>query len=261
MSTKLSDHRLACEWQVDSLQCPDPFRSPDRQLLSEPDEPNLATVKVPDARLDLLTEMFQPQKRVPADVQYLDVAGIAKGIAEKGMSGALLGHLSQADALVLVARAFDDQTFRMWRAASIRRGISRRFSSSSFSATSRRRETAGADCQPENEGRRTRARCHGRERSLMERLQPALEAETPLREILAEIDPDDVKTLRGFGLLTAKPLLILLNLGEAQLGETERRLSPRVDHGSCDPVWGSRSCRGRSRWRSATSSPTTRPCS
>ena len=72
------------------------------------DEPNLATVKVPDARLDLLTAMFRPQRRVPADVQYLDVAGMAKGIAEKGMSGQLLGHLSQADALVHVARAFAD---------------------------------------------------------------------------------------------------------------------------------------------------------
>ena len=43
------------------------------------DEPNLATVKVPYPRLDLLTEMFNPQRKVPADVQYLDVAGIAKG--------------------------------------------------------------------------------------------------------------------------------------------------------------------------------------
>ena len=51
--------------------------------------------------------MFNPQRKVPADVQYLDVAGIAKGIAEKGMSGQLLGHLAQADALVHVVRAFD----------------------------------------------------------------------------------------------------------------------------------------------------------
>jgi ribosome-binding ATPase YchF (GTP1/OBG family) len=72
------------------------------------DEPNLANVKVPDPRLDLLTEMFKPQRKVSADVQYLDVAGIAKGIAEKGMSGQLLGHLSQADALVHVVRAFKD---------------------------------------------------------------------------------------------------------------------------------------------------------
>ena len=45
---------------------------------------------------------------VQADVQYFDVAGIAKGIAEKGMSGQLLGYLSQADALVHVVRAFND---------------------------------------------------------------------------------------------------------------------------------------------------------
>ena len=45
-------------------------------------EPNLANVKVPDARLDTLTELFNPQRRVPADVQYLDVAGVANGIAE-----------------------------------------------------------------------------------------------------------------------------------------------------------------------------------
>ena len=75
---------------------------------SSGDEPNLATVKVPDPRLDLLTSMFNPQRKVQADVQYLDVAGIAKGIAEKGMGGQLLGHLAQADALVHVVRAFDD---------------------------------------------------------------------------------------------------------------------------------------------------------
>ena len=72
------------------------------------DEPNLATVKVPDPRLDKLTEMFNPQRKVPADVQYFDVAGIAKGIAEKGMSGQLLNHLGQADALIHVVRAFEN---------------------------------------------------------------------------------------------------------------------------------------------------------
>lgn len=77
---------------------------------ANPDEPNLATVKVPDQRLDRLTAMFNPQRKVPADVQYLDVAGIAKGIAEKGMSGQLLGHLAQGDALVHVVRAFEGGT-------------------------------------------------------------------------------------------------------------------------------------------------------
>ena len=67
---------------------------------------------MPDPRLDILTEMFNPQRKVQADVQYLDVAGIAKGIAEKGMGGQLLGHLAQADALVHVVRAFEDDKCR-----------------------------------------------------------------------------------------------------------------------------------------------------
>ncbi|MFM8594025.1 MAG: redox-regulated ATPase YchF, partial [Chloroflexota bacterium] len=47
----------------------------------------------------------------------------------------------------------------------------------------------------------------------------ALESDRPVREVLDQIDPDDLKILRGFGFLTSKPLLILLNVGESQLGE------------------------------------------
>jgi ribosome-binding ATPase len=192
---------------------------------ASPDEPNLATVKVPDARLDRLTEMFRPQKRVPADVQYLDVAGIAKGIAEKGMSGALLGHLSQADALVLVARAFDDPNVPHAEdtvdPARDVETLQLEILFSDLAAVEKRLERI------ENQKQKVVGRerdAMERERALMERLRQALEAETPLREILPEIDPEDVKILRGFGFLTAKPLLILLNIGEDQLGEAEAAL-------------------------------------
>jgi ribosome-binding ATPase len=192
---------------------------------ANPDEPNLATVKVPDSRLDRLTEMFQPQKRVPADVQYLDVAGIAKGIAEKGMSGALLGHLSQADALVLVARAFEDPNVpQVEGSVDPARDIETlqlELLFSDLGAVEKRLERI-ANQKQKVVGRERDAM--ERERALMERLRQALEADSPIREIVAELDPDDVKTLRGFGFLTAKPLLILLNLGEDQLGETATTL-------------------------------------
>jgi GTP-binding protein YchF len=188
---------------------------------SNPDEPNLATVKVPDARLDALTEMFRPQRRVPADVQYLDVAGMAKGIAEKGMSGALLGHLSQADALLLVVRAFDDPNVpHVEGSIDAMRDIETLTLELLFhdlASVEKRRERIKSQL-PKVVGRERDAM--ERERALMEHLQKTLEAETPIREVLPELDPDDVKTLRGFGFLTAKPLLILLNLGEDQLGET-----------------------------------------
>ena len=196
---------------------------------ANPDEPNLATVKVPDPRLDRLTEMFQPHKSVPADVQYLDVAGIAKGIAEKGMSGALLGHLSQADALLLVARAFDDLNVpHSEGSVDPVRDIETLCLELLFSdlASVEKRLDRIQNQKQKVVGRERDAL--ERERSLMERLRGALEAETPLREVLPEIDPEDLKTLRGFGFLTAKPLLILLNLGEDQLGDAQRTLTSEV---------------------------------
>ncbi|MCC2628155.1 MAG: GTP-binding protein YchF [Thermomicrobiales bacterium] len=192
---------------------------------ANPDEPNLATVKVPDARLDRLTDMFQPQKRVPADVQYLDVAGVAKGIAEKGMSGALLGHLSQADALVLVARAFEDANVpHVEGSIDPVRDIETLQLELQFSdlAVVEKRLERIANQKQKVVGREREAM--ERERALMERLRQALEAETPIREILPEIDLEDAKLLRGFGFLSAKPQLILLNLGEDQLGSVEATL-------------------------------------
>ncbi len=196
------------------------------------DEPNLATVKVPDPRLDVLTEMFKPQRKVPADVQYLDVAGIAKGIAEKGMSGALLGHLSQADALVHVVRAFEDPnvphpegTVDPLRDIET---LNLELLFSDLAAVDKRLLRIAAQLPklrgPEREATE-------REQGVMTRLKTALEADVPLREVVGELDPDDAKILRGFGFLTAKPLLILLNLGEDQLGTAGDALVERAREG------------------------------
>jgi hypothetical protein len=189
------------------------------------DEPNLATVKVPDPRLDLLTEMFKPERKVPADVQYFDVAGLSAGIAEKGMSGQLLGHLSQGDALVHVVRAFDDLNVPHadGNVDPLRdiETLNLELAFSDLSIIEKRLQRLVAQI-PKVKGPEREA--YEREQVVMNRLKETLEADTPLREVIDELDPDDVKNLRGFGLLTAKPLLILLNLGEEQLGETGDRL-------------------------------------
>jgi GTP-binding protein YchF len=183
------------------------------------DEPNLATVKVPDDRLDRLTDMFQPQRRIPADVQYLDVAGIAKGIAEKGMSGSLLGHLSQADALLLVVRAFDDPDVpHVEGSVDPARDIELLMLELMFSDLAAIEKRLDRLQQQRKKVVGKEREAMERESSLMARLKAALENERPLREILPELDPEDVKTMRGFGFLTAKPTLILVNLGETQLG-------------------------------------------
>ena len=193
-------------------------------------EPNLATVKVPDPRLDLLTEMFQPQRKVPADVQYLDVAGMAKGIAEKGMSGQLLNNLAQADTLLHVVRAFEnpnvphpDGTVDPLRDIET---LDLELMFSDHAILEKRLQRLAAQLPklrgPERE-------VYEREQVVLTRLLEAAEAEVPLREVVAELDPDDQKNLRGFGFLTAKPLLILLNVGEDQLGGAADDLVERVN--------------------------------
>ena len=192
-------------------------------------EPNLATVKVPDPRLDLLTEMFQPQRKVPADVQYLDVAGMAKGIAEKGMAGQLLNNLAQADALLHVVRAFDDPDVSHPEGsvdpARDIETLNLELMFSDLGILEKRLQRLVAQI-PKTRGAERDA--YEREQVVLTRLREAAEGETPLRDVVPELDPDDEKILRGFGFLTAKPLLILLNLGENQLGSEGDRLLEEV---------------------------------
>jgi GTP-binding protein YchF len=189
------------------------------------DEPNLANVKVPDPRLDLLTDLFKPQRKVPADVQYLDVGGIAKGISEKGMSGQLLGHLSQADALVHVVRAFEDENLEHSEGSvdPIRdvETLNLELTFSDLSVVDKRITRLVAQI-PKLRG--AERELYEREQEVMHQLKEALENDTPLRDVIPTLDPDDAKNLRGFGLLTAKPLLVLFNVGESQLGDAATQL-------------------------------------
>src|SRR5579884_1645075 len=181
--------------------------------------PNLATVKVPDVRLDRLTEMFKPQRKVPADIQYLDVGGMAKGVAEKGMSGQLLGHLSQADALLMVVRAFiNPEVPHPEEFVDPLRDIGTLNMELLFSdlALVDKRLQRLASQIPKLRG--AERETFEREQAVLTQLKAALDADVPLREVVPQLDPEDAKMLRGFGFLTAKPLLILLNLGEDQLG-------------------------------------------
>ena len=72
-------------------------------------EPNSGIVPVPDARLDKLAEIWQTDKKTPAIVEFVDIAGLVKGAAHgAGLGNKFLGHIRECDALVHVVRCFDD---------------------------------------------------------------------------------------------------------------------------------------------------------
>src|SRR5438128_4599968 len=71
-------------------------------------EPNLAVVKVPDERLDRLSALFVPKKHTPAEVRFVDIAGVAKGMGQES-SAAVLAHLRTVDVLLQVIGAFQSE--------------------------------------------------------------------------------------------------------------------------------------------------------
>lgn len=191
------------------------------------DEPNLATVKVPDERLNVLTPMFNPKRTVPADVQYLDVAGVAKGLAEQGMSGPLLGHLAQANALVLVVRAFEDENVpHPEGAVDPLRDLETLLLEFVFSDLAVIEKRLARIQQTVGKLRGAEREAYEREALALERCKIALEDATPIREVT--LDEEEQRLLRGFGFLTQKPVLVLLNIGEDQLGAYADALAARA---------------------------------
>ncbi len=180
-------------------------------------EPNLATVKVPDERLDVLTTMFRPRKTTPADVQYVDVAGISGGGRQSGgLPPALLNYISGADALLHVVRAFDDSGVphpegSIDPARDIA-AVDLELAFSDMAIIERRLTRLNAEIG-KMASREKEARIA--ERDLLLRLQQSLEADVPIRNLT--LTDEEERSLRGYQFLTAKPMLVVLNVGEAQI--------------------------------------------
>jgi ribosome-binding ATPase len=179
-------------------------------------EPNLATVRVPDRRLQVLSEMFSPKKITPADVQYVDVGGLGGGEKGAGLPPALLNYIGGADALLHVARAFEDDAVpHPDGGVDVARDVEAVDLELAFSDLAiierRLQRLAGEIGKMAAKDRELRIA----ERDLLVRLQETLEGGTPIRDV--ELADEEERLIRGYQFLTLKPLLVLLNIGEAQL--------------------------------------------
>jgi len=180
-------------------------------------EPNLATVKVPDQRLNVLAQMFNPRKLTPADVQYVDVGGLSTGASEGGgLPPALLNYISGVDALLHVVRAFeDDGVPHPDGSVNPKRDIESvdlELAFSDLGIIERRLQRLTAEISKmSTKDRELRAA----ERELLLRLQNELERGIPMRDVVLNEEED--RLLRGYQFLTAKPLLLVINVGESDI--------------------------------------------
>jgi GTP-binding protein YchF len=168
--------------------------------------------KVPDARLDTLTAMYNPRKRVPATIEFTDIVGAARTGAQALVD---VANYKNADALVHVVRAFHDEAVPhpsgSVNAARDAQAMEDELILADLGIAERRLERLEKDLK---KGRSAELE---RERTLIERCREALEAGRPLRAL--DIAADDRKRLRGFQFLSAKPLLLVINLDEGDVPE------------------------------------------
>jgi ribosome-binding ATPase len=177
--------------------------------------------KVPDARLDRLTAVYNPRKRVPATVEFSDYAvpGHAGGVQVLVDVAAY----RTADALVHVVRAFDDPAVPhpagSTNPARDAQGMEDELILADLGVAERRLERLEKDLK------KNRTAELERERDVLNACRAALEDGRPLRAL--DLQGEHLKRLRGFQFLSAKPLLLIINLDESRLasgGEAATRL-------------------------------------
>jgi len=198
-------------------------------------EPHVAVVKVPDERLERLAAIFRPRKITPAEVRFVDLAGIPEGAARQGLPAKVLAAIGEADALVQVVRAFENP-LAPHPAGSVDPArdleqLDTEFLLADLGVVERRLERLGHEIPKLPRGEREERQ---RERAVLLTLRSALEAGTPLRDL--DLSPEETKLLRGFNFLSLKPLLVLFNVGEERLAEAGHlvaSLQPGYRHRRC----------------------------
>lgn len=172
-------------------------------------EPNVGVVPVPDSRLDVLAEMYNPEKYTPAVVEFVDIAGLVKGASKgEGLGNKFLSHIREVDAIVHVVRVFesadiihvegsvdpvrDIETIELELILSDMETIEKRLD--------RARKLLKGDKKYE------------KEIVFLERLQKELSEEKAARKL--EYTEDELEMLHDLPLLTKKPVIYVANISE-----------------------------------------------
>ncbi len=173
-------------------------------------EPNLGVVNVPDARLEKLEELVNPERVQPATVEIVDIAGLVKGASKgEGLGNQFLGNIRECNAIIHVLRCFDNDNI-----VHVDGNVN----------PIRDKETIDIELQlkdletiEKRLDKVTRAAKSGdklaqKELELLKRFQQALLQGISARAV--EVNEEESELIKGFQLLTAKPILYVCNVDE-----------------------------------------------
>jgi len=198
--------------------------------------PNIGTTKVPEPRLNVLADIFHPKSVVPTSVTYIDIGASVKGLVkDKAIGGELLTKLSNADALINVIRAFSDESIpHIEGSIDVERDITNMNLELAFSDLALLERRLGRIAVSLKGAKPPDRQVLLREQELLMKIKAELEKDKPIREIV--LTDEEARAVANFQLLTAKPLLIVVNIGEDQLPQAaslEMELNSRHSGPKC----------------------------
>jgi ribosome-binding ATPase len=181
-------------------------------------DPNVGVAKVVDARLDALAAMSASRNVVPASVQFVDIGGLVEGASKgEGLGNRFLASIREVDAVVYVLRAFTDSDVPgpsdpLEHLRVVELELTLADLESVENQVAKRRKAAKGD------------RALADEVVALEAAEKALGEGIPLYR--AELDPEAAALLRPYFLLTNRPVLAVVNVGEDQLDDLPAILAP-----------------------------------
>ena len=177
--------------------------------------PNTGVVNVPDARLDFLTDIFKPERKIPATVEFTDIAGLVKGASNgEGLGNKFLANIRECDAIVEVVRCFEnadivhvEESVDPIRDIEI---INLEFVMADLDTVEKRIEKS------ESKARIAKDKDAIYEMGLLKPLKETLEQGLPARK--CKLTEDQIAYCKtNYHLLTDKPIIYVANVGEEDL--------------------------------------------
>ncbi len=177
-------------------------------------DPNVGVVVVPDKRLEFLENLYHPASLVPTTFEFTDIAGLVKGASNgEGLGNKFLSHIREVDAIVEVVRCFDDKNIiHVEDSVDPIRDIEiieLELILADLEIIENRINKIGkkAALSKDKEVKK--------EAELLTRLKEALEANQTIRSL--SLEEEDLKAIKAFNLLTAKPIIYMANVSEDDL--------------------------------------------
>ena len=186
-------------------------------------EAHPAIVHVPDERLDKLAEIFQPKKKTPASIEYIDLAGLSTSEQKKqGFSDQFLGQIRTVDAILVTVRAFKDENVpHPLNSVDPSRDLNlveAEFLLSDLAIIENRMARLEKQLRVKKNDQDVR------ELAVLEKCKQNLEDEIPLRSL--EFEPAEEWLIRGYQFLTLKPLIVVVNIDEDDIAKEDEVLAP-----------------------------------